>query len=152
MVSSIPTRGQLERSLSQQIQAFYKNQLGHRVSSVDCQIFDTKIAIVLENSITQPEQILAESGQENLVAEVRSQLTVAINTQLRELIEGIVGVPVQDLLSDTTLETERTGMIAILESAPQLREASSRNQNPYPNREFNPPVEAKEDGEAAEQK
>jgi uncharacterized protein YbcI len=126
MVSSIPTRGQVERSLSQQIQAFYRTQLGHRLSSVDCQIFDQKIAIILENSITQPEQILAESGKEELVEEIRSNLTTVIHAQLRELIEEVVGVVVQDLLSDTTLETERTGMIAVLAEVPQFREPSSR--------------------------
>jgi uncharacterized protein YbcI len=126
MVSSIPTRGQVERSLSQQIQAFYRTQLGHRLSSVDCQIFDQKIAIILENSITQPEQILAESGKEELVEQIRSSLTTAIHEQLRELIEEVVGVVVQDLLSDTTLETERTGMIAVLAEVPQFRESSSR--------------------------
>ena len=117
-----PTKGQLERSLSQRIQALYRNQLGHRLSEVICQIFDQKIMIVLENSITQPEQLLAESGKEELVEQLHSTIEQAIEPKLSQLIEEVVGVSVVDLLSDATLKTKRTGMIAILSSEPLMRD------------------------------
>ena len=123
---TLPTRGQLERSLSQQIQALYRNELGHRVSEVDCELLETKIAIVLEQSVTQPEQLLAEQGKDELVEELHAELEKAIRPQLKELIEAIVGVPVIDLLSDSTIKTERTGIIAILAEAPQIRDAASK--------------------------
>ena len=47
MTEQLPTRGQLERTLSQRIQAFYRQQLGHQPSKVICQIFESKIAIIL---------------------------------------------------------------------------------------------------------
>ena len=47
MDSSYPTRGQLERTLSQRIQALYRNQLEHQPSRVTCQLFDEKLAIIL---------------------------------------------------------------------------------------------------------
>ena len=46
-----PTRGQLERTLSQRIESLYRSQLEHKPSKVVCQIFDEKIAIILEDSI-----------------------------------------------------------------------------------------------------
>lgn len=125
MDSSAPTRGQLERTLSQRIQALYRTQLGHQPRKVTCQIFDEKIAIVLEDAITQPEQILASSGQEKLAEKVRSELDEAIQPQLKALIEEIMGVTVLDLLSDAKLETGRTGIIAVLEAPPQVREVST---------------------------
>lgn len=125
MSKTLPTRGQLERELSQRIQLFYKNNLGHRLGAVDCQIFDEKIAIVLEQSITQAEQILVSNGKQELVEQVHSNLTDALYARLKELIERIVGVSVLDLLSDTTLETERTAMIAVLAAQPQLRSRTS---------------------------
>lgn len=121
MTDSTPTRGQLERTLSQRIQALYRNRLGHRLGNVDCQIFDEKIAIVLENAVTQPEQLLANNGKEDLVEQIHSDLSEVMQPQLKELIETIVGVPVVDLLTDTKLETERTGMIAVLSGSPQVR-------------------------------
>lgn len=121
MDTSSPTRGQLERTLSQRIQALYRDQLGHQPSQITCQIFDEKIAIILENAITPPEQLLANSGQEELAEQVRTDLEKALEPQLRALIEEVVGVSVIDLLSDAKLETGRTGKIAVLANAPKVR-------------------------------
>ncbi len=121
MDASYPTRGQIERTLSQRIQALYRTQLEHQPSRVVCQIFDGKIAIILEDSITQPEQILVNNGQEELAEQVRAKLDDVLEPQLKTLIEEVVGVPVIDLLSDAKLETGRTATIVILAEMPQLR-------------------------------
>jgi uncharacterized protein YbcI len=57
MTTPIQTRGQLERTLSQRIQAFYRDKLGHQPSKITCQISDRNLLIVLENSITPAEQL-----------------------------------------------------------------------------------------------
>lgn len=119
--SSTPTRGQLERLLSQKLQALYRSQLGHQPSKITCQLFDEKLAIIVENSITPPEQVLAKNGQTELAEQVRSDLEKALEPQLKALIEQVLGVAVLDLLSDATLETGRTGIIAILEVTPEVR-------------------------------
>lgn len=129
MENPSPTRGQLERTLSQRIQALYRNQLGHQPSQVTCQIFDQKIAIVLEDALTQPEQVLVESGREELAEQVRSDLDAAIEPQLKQAIEEVVGVSVLELLTDAKLDTGRSGIIAILDAAPQVRESSSSKRN-----------------------
>ncbi len=121
MDASYPTRGQIERTLSQRIQALYRTQLEHQPSRVVCQIFDEKIAIILEDSITQPEQLLVDNGQEELAEQVRSKLDEALEPQLKALIEEVVGVPVIDLLSDAKLETGRTATVVILAEMPQVR-------------------------------
>lgn len=121
MDASYPTRGQLERTLSQRIQALYRTQLEHQPSRVVCQIFDEKIAIILEDSITQTEQILVNKGEEELAQQVREELDEALQPQVKELIEEIVGVTVVDLLSNAKLDTGRTATVAILAEAPQVR-------------------------------
>lgn len=121
MDSSYPTRGQLERTLSQRIQALYRNQLEHQPSRVTCQLFDEKLAIILEDSITQPEQLLVNNGQAELAEKVRAELDDALQPQLKELIEEIVGVTVVDLLSNAKLETGRTATVVILANPPQVR-------------------------------
>ena len=126
MTTSIPTRGQLERTLSQRIQALYREQLGHRPGKVTCQVFGEQLAIVIEDSITQPEQVLANEGQSSLAQEVRSELDSALQPQLKTLIEEIVGVGVVDLLSDATLESGRTGMIVVLDNPPEVRSSNSK--------------------------
>lgn len=128
MEKPAPTRGQLERTLAQGIQALYRNQLGHQPSQVSCQILDAKIVIVLENALTQPEQLLVNSGQQELAEQVRLDLDAAIQPQMKELIEKVVGVSVIDLLSDAKLETGRTGTIVILAKEPQVRDSSSNSK------------------------
>ncbi|MBD1859746.1 MULTISPECIES: DUF2294 domain-containing protein [Leptolyngbya] len=130
--SALPTRGQLERTLSQRVQAFYRTQLGHQPSRVQCYIADGKITIVLEDSITKPEQLLMENGQEQLAEKVRNDLDKALHPQLSAMIQEIVGIKVVDIFSDATFDTGRSGTIVVLEEAPQLRESQpkrSREEN-----------------------
>ncbi|MEM7553461.1 MAG: DUF2294 domain-containing protein [Cyanobacteria bacterium P01_A01_bin.84] len=138
MGETFPTRGQLERTLSQQIQSLYSDQLGHRPTKVMCQLFDSTLAIVMEDSITQTEQLLLGQGQEELAEQVRSGLDDAIEPKLRQLVEEILNVSVLDFLSDATLGTGRTGIIAVLsdtpnvrnpEAIPKVKAKSSNNKN-----------------------
>ena len=125
MSSTIPTRGQLERNLSQTIQALYSNQLGHRPTKVTCQLFDATLAIVIEDSITSPEKLLIDKGEDDLAEQVRSGLDEAIEPKLKELIAEVLEVKVLDLLSDATLETGRSGVIAVLSETPSVRNPDS---------------------------
>lgn len=115
------TRGQLERALCQNIQALYRDQLGHRTGKISCQLFDNRLMVVVEDSITQPEQLLAKEGQSHLVKQVRTELDDAIQPKLKQVIETVLSVDVIDVLSDATLETGRTGIIAILAAPPAVR-------------------------------
>lgn len=117
----IPTSGQLERNLSQKILAFYREQLGHLPSKVSCQIFEQKLTIIIEDSLTPAEQLLAENGQKDLAQQVRSSLDEVTQPPLEDLIEEVLKVKVTDLLSDATIETGRTGIIAILGDLPLVR-------------------------------
>ncbi|MEL7008577.1 MAG: DUF2294 domain-containing protein [Cyanobacteria bacterium J06629_2] len=121
MAHNLLTCGQLERNLSQSIQAFYRQHLGHQPSKVTCQFFDSKLAIIIEDSITNAEQILVDEGKSELAQKVRSNLDDAIQPELKELIEKIAEVGVIEILSDATLETGRTGIIAVLSQTPQVR-------------------------------
>lgn len=116
-----PTRGQLERNLSQRIQAFYRDRIGHQPSKVVCQLFDEKLAIIIEDSITNVEDVLMQEGQKELVKEIRSNLEDAIKPELVALIEEVIEVKITDLLSDSTIETGRTGAIAVLANTPIVR-------------------------------
>jgi uncharacterized protein YbcI len=128
MTNTLPTSGQLERTLSQRMQALYRNQVGHRLDRVTCQIVDQKILIILENAVTPAEQLLAESGKEDLVEEIHANLNEVIRPKIIDLIEEVVGVSVVDLLSDAKLETERTGIIALLEKTPQTGDRSTNSK------------------------
>jgi uncharacterized protein YbcI len=123
--SNCPTRGQLERNLSQRIQSFYRQQLGHQPSKVTCQLFKEKLAIIIEDSVTPAEQLLAKEGDEDFAERVRTSLGEIIKPQIEALIKEVLEIDVTDLLSDATLETGRTGIIAILAKTPQVRNPES---------------------------
>ncbi|MEO1133808.1 MAG: DUF2294 domain-containing protein [Cyanobacteria bacterium J06639_1] len=120
-----PTSGQLERELSQSIQAFYRERLGKRPSRVSCQFFNAKIAITIEDSVTQPVLLLAEERDRELAETVRSELLKAIEPDLRQIIEAVTGAEAIDFLCDSTLDTGRTGIIAVLTHTPDVRNASA---------------------------
>lgn len=140
MTVSIPTSGQLERTLSQRIQSLYREQLGHQPSKVTCQLFGAEIAIIIENSITQPEQILAQGGQDHLAKEVRSELDEVIQPQLKSAIEEVLEVTVLDLLSDAAFKSGRTGIIAILSQTPNVRNPGSIPKSKNKSSELTSPV------------
>ena len=119
--SALPTIGQLERELSQKIRAFYREQLGQQPSKVTCQLFGAKLAFVLEDTVTKPVQVLVEEGKETLAQQVRQDLDQVLQPQLQQLIESILSVDVVDILSDSALDTGRSGIIVILSQEPQYR-------------------------------
>jgi len=125
MTNNLLTCGQLERKLSQEIQAFYRQHLGHQPSKVTCQFFASKLAVIIENSITNAEKILVEEGKSDLAQKVRSNLDDAIQPELKALIHQITDVEVLDLLCDATLDTGRTGIIVILSETPKVRNPES---------------------------
>ena len=109
-----PTRGQLERSLSQQIQRLYREELGHSTGKVICQIRDEQLTIVIESSLTQPEQLLLQEFEPERVEQLRSDLDDVVRPKLISLVEEYLQRTVIDLMSDTTLETGRTGFVVVL--------------------------------------
>ncbi len=125
MNNNLLTRGQLEREISQKIQSFYRQHLEHQPSKVTCQLFDSKLAIIVEDSITSAEQILVKDGKDDLAKNVRSHLEQAIQPELKQLIEEITNVTVIDVLSDATFSTGRTGTIVVLSETPKVRNPES---------------------------
>ncbi|AFY55629.1 hypothetical protein Riv7116_3156 [Rivularia sp. PCC 7116] len=119
------TVGQLERELSQRIQSFYRNLLGNIPIKVSCHLFANKLVVLAENSITTAEKVLIEVGKEELAQKFRVNLEQSIRLKLKSLIEEISQVEIADLLSETSLDTELTGIIVVFNKIPKLR--ASRN-------------------------
>lgn len=111
------TRGQLERRLSQQLQKLYREQLGHTPGKISCQLLKDKLTIIVEDSLTQPEQLLLKDAEKlALVEEVRADLDEVVRTGITNLAEEILDRKVIDLMSDTTLETGRTGVLVLIDA------------------------------------
>lgn len=119
-----PTLGQLQRNLAQQFQRLYREQLNHSPGKITCQIIEEKLLLVIEDSVTKPEQLLVDDGQAELAEQIREDLTTALRPQIIELIETTLGREVVDILTDATLATGRTSVVIILSEPPEARPAA----------------------------
>lgn len=106
----------LSHSLSQEIQHLYRAHLGHHLSKITCQSFEGKLAILLEDALTPPEQLLFSQGQTELVRQIRDCLHEILRPRIKALIQEVTGVTVIDLLTATQLETGRVSFVVILSS------------------------------------
>lgn len=117
----LPTRGQLERQLSQTIQSLYREKFGHLPSKVVCHLFSDKLAIVVEDAITPIEKLLIENSRLDLAENMRSAVNRNFSLQVKQTINEILKVEIIDLISESCLDSESLGMIAILSNAPEVR-------------------------------
>ena len=130
MEQQLPTFGQLERSLSQNIQKLYREELEHSPQKVNSKFFGNRLAIVIEGALTKIEQILINEHHEQIVKDLNLAINSVIKPKLKTLIETVLEVEVEDILFDSTVETKRTGAIVILTQTPQVRTPKSLSRIP----------------------
>lgn len=104
----------LQQRIADQIQRWYVHQLGHSRVEVACHIFGNKLMVVLDNAVTQPEQLLVSSGRADFAEQVRNALDHSLRLHLHQIIEALTQVRIVDLLTTTQIKTERTSIVAIL--------------------------------------
>lgn len=119
------TRGQVERNLTQRIQALYYDNLKQRPGKITCQFFDEKLVIVIEDFMLAAEQFFINNERQEFAKELRSQLDAAIKPLLQEIIAEITGVKVVAMLSDSNLNHKIAGFIAVLGDIPEIRDPES---------------------------
>jgi uncharacterized protein YbcI len=86
------------------------------------------LTIVVENSITKPEQLLISNGQQELAERVRANIHQATQAHFKALIEEVIAVPVIDLFSSTKFATGRTSTIAVLANQPEVDKLASMSK------------------------
>lgn len=108
------TNRQAESTLSDQIGILYWSQLGQQPRKITCQVFEDKLAIFLEDALTQPEQLLLAQGQVGLVRQIRDCLHEILQPRLKALISEVMTVTVSDLLVATQLDSGHVSFMAVL--------------------------------------
>ncbi len=105
----------IESILSQKIKDVYREQLEHKLDKISFKLFDHTLVITLEGIITSPEKLLQENDRLDLAKQVRKAVDDVIHPQIQDIIEEVLRVKVIDFLSDTTIDNDMTGAIAIFE-------------------------------------
>lgn len=129
MEKILPTRGQLERQLSQTIQSLYRLQFGHLPSKVVCHIFADQVAIVAEDTVTSIEQLLTENSRLELANSVREAINEAFTTYVKQQVAEILNVGVIEAISNSALDSGYMGIIVFLEDSPKVRLAKKEYRN-----------------------
>ena len=109
----------LETILSERIQNLYQKQLQHKIEEITYHFFDNTLIIMMEGTLTQAEQLLNENQHQQLAKQVRKVIDKLIQPKIITSIEEVMDVKVVDFLCDTTIDTSRTGAIAILGFKPK---------------------------------
>lgn len=119
-----PTQEQLEQKLLKGIQQVYLKILGHQPQQISCKLLDKNLTVIIEDSITQPEQLLIDTGKGELAQDVRTNIRLAFEPYLKSTIEEIMSISLTDLISKSSLDSGRTSIVAILAHAPELNISS----------------------------
>lgn len=125
---TLPTRGQLERQLSQTVQFLYRSEFGHLPSKVVCHLFADRVAIVAENTTTTIEQILLDNSRLDLAHEIRVAMSETFISQVKQTTADILQVEAIDAICDSTLDSGYLGMIIFLKDAPSVRLAKKERR------------------------
>lgn len=117
----LPLRQELEQRIAKKIQIWHYQNLGDKPKMVIGRLFDNKLTIIIEDSLTPIEKYLIQEGEEALVEEIRLKLVKTAKKQWKRLIEELLlNVRVVDLISEGTVTTNRLGIVFILDRHPQL--------------------------------
>ena len=109
---------EIENLLSQKIMDIYRCQLEHQLSDISYKLFDRTLIVLLEGTITSSEKLLKNNDSVYLAKQVREAIDSVIEPQIKNTIEEVLNVKVVDFLSDTTIDNDLTGAIAIFELQP----------------------------------
>jgi len=105
----------VESILSQKITDVYQSKLEHQPEDISYKLFDHTLIITLSGIITSPEKLLQANEHYSLAKQVRETVDNIIHPQIKEIVEEVLDVKVVDFLSDTTIDHNITGAIAVFE-------------------------------------
>lgn len=105
----------IESLLSQKIKEVYRDCLEHKLNNISYKLFDHTLIVTLEGTVTSPEKLLKDNNRHDLAIQIRTIIDNMIHPQIQNIIEEVLNVKVVDYLSDTTIDNDLTGAIAIFE-------------------------------------
>lgn len=108
----------IESILLEKIKDVYQEELEHNLDNISYKLFDRTLVITLEGIVTSPEKLLKNNDRVDLAKQVRKAVDGVIHPQIQNIIEEVLDVKVIDFLSDTTIDNDITGAIAIFEFKP----------------------------------
>ena len=129
MNDKLPTSKQLERDLSQNIRSFYVDEINHSPQKITCKLFSQYVAIVADEALTPLEHNLWKSGNKDLIIKVRSEINSIFKPKLEKIIEQILNVKVEEILTEVAFAGNKLGTLVILSEMPVTRKPKSLSRS-----------------------
>ena len=126
----LKTAGQLERDISQRINALYRQELDHQPGKITCQLFENKLAIVIDGALSKPEQLLLDQGSVDAAEATHEQITEVLRCLIKQAVEELLSLEVVDIMLDSNLQTARSSIIVIFQQPPDVRNPGAIPKNP----------------------
>ncbi len=118
--STFQSQEQLEQKLLECIQEVSLKTLGHQPQQISCKLLDKNLTIIIEDSVTKPEQLLINSGKQELAQQLRANIDLAFEPYLKSTIEKLTSIPIADLISKSSLDSGRTSIVAVFNRTPEF--------------------------------
>jgi uncharacterized protein YbcI len=122
MTNPEPTRGQIERQLTQSIQGFFRDRTGQRPTRAVCQLYDSGLTLILENTVSPIERTLLAAHQGEFAQQIRAKIQEVFKPALKDIIEAAVSTTVISVLVDSDLQSGLVSITAILATLPNVRD------------------------------
>lgn len=130
--TNLPTRKQLERIITQSFREFYRQRLGCNLQKASCTLFCNYLVIVAEEGITPIEKTIKELGQIETLLEIRQSINRVLKPQLKEIIQEIVVVEINDIICHLNFDSGRLMAIAVFNESPKIRSKKSKVKTRQP--------------------
>jgi len=114
MNNSFTISQDLQNQIAKIIKDIYSKELGHQVKDVTVKLRNSNLIIIVEGTVTKPEQLLSQTQNRKLAKQVRKFIDDVIQPQIKNSLEEAIEVKIVDYLSDTVIDSNITGAIAIL--------------------------------------
>ena len=122
MTEKLPTNKQLETKICQSIRDLYKNKIEFISSKISCKLFAKHLIIVIEEGLSLVERNLWKTGKTELSTELSIQLNSIIKLEVVKIIQEILQVDVIEIMSGSTHQTNRLGIMVVLSQSPSIKE------------------------------
>jgi uncharacterized protein YbcI len=100
------TGGELNAALARAIVRFYHDEMGRGPAQARAFYRDDVVVVMLEDTLTKPEQALKARGRGDAVLDLREVIQRAIREEIVAIVEGLTGRTVRAFLSANNLDPD----------------------------------------------
>ncbi len=116
-MSADPISESARDAIAAEFVALFEEYLGQAPDRARSYVHEDLVLVVLENTLTKGEQVLADDDRVELVQEMRRTFIGTMRAQLREVIEQETGRRVEAMLGDHSVLPDYAAAAFILESS-----------------------------------